>query len=395
MSFFFLCLVIFLYIWTKNDMTIIKYRYVFNRKHRLNTMGEALVQIEAYQEGRKAYFGTHVYVKPAEWTGCEVTGRHDAAALNGMIGEQLVRLQEIEVAVWRQGVSPTLQHLKKNFYSKMPPLRLLSFASEVVEHSGRRESTRRNLLTTVRLLDRFRRVHVGDVDYALLSDFEDYLRGRGNCQNTIAKHIHNLRTVMGEAARRGLVSMERLPFSTYQVKTVCREHTTLTESELQRIEHTTVHGAVRDAFLFCCKTGLRYSDYVRLDERQFQQRGQSLWLELKMQKTGRVVQLPLTLLGRLLGDVGGHPAIGDNCNVNRKLREIVREAGIGKRVTFHVARHTFATRLLERGVPITTVQQLLGHASVRMTQRYAEVRTATVVGDLERAMSYGGGVEMW
>lgn len=363
----------------------IRYRFVHNRKKQLNAMGEALVQIEAYAEGRKAYFGTNVYVKPSEWQGCEVVNRHDAVALNGMLAELLVRLQTIEIEVWRCGTAPTLQHLRQGWRRKLPTMNLLAFAEEVVSTSSREESTKENLLCTMRLFQRFRPTCLHELSYTVLRDFEHYLRERGNCQNTIVKHFHHLRTITKEAVKHGFLPHTALPFEQFNLHTERKEHVTLSEAELQRIAKVDIYPDVRDAFLFCCQTGLRYSDYVRLKDEHFRQRGSERWIELYTKKTGHIVRLPITHLSRLFGELGKHPSIPCNTVTNIQLRAIVEKAHIKKRVTFHCARHTFATLLLSKGVPITTVQALLGHSTLKMTQRYAEVKLGTILKDLHKA----------
>ena len=364
----------------------IRYRFVFNRKNLLNAMGEALVQIEAYQNGRKAYFSTNIYVKPSEWGHSEVVNRHDAVALNGMLAELLMKLQAIEVEVWRCGISPTLQHLREGWRRKEPAMTVLSFTQEVIGASGRAESTKANLLSTARTLHHFRPARLDELDYPLLCDFLHHLRERGNCPNTIAKHFNHLRTIVGEAVRHGILSPDAVPFERFRLRTERREHVALSEEELRRIANVGIFPSVRDAFLFCCHTGLRYSDYVRLGKSHFRRKGKEMWIEILMKKTRQMVRLPLVTLARLLGEVGEHPAIPNNVQTNQQLKQIVEQAHIQKHVTFHTARHTFATPLLANGVPITTVQALLGHSSVRTTQRYAEVKQRTILNDLRRAL---------
>ncbi len=363
----------------------IRYRFVFNRKRALNAMGEALVQIEAYQNRRKAYFSTNIYVKPSEWVCGIVVNRHDAEALNGMLTEQLMKLQAIEVAMWRCGTTPTLQHLREGWRRKETAATVLAFTQEVIGTSDRAESTKANLLSTARTLHRFRPAQLNELDFPLLCDFLRHLRERGNCLNTIAKHIHHLRTIVGETVRRGLIPNGYVPFERLQIRTERREHVALSEDELRCIAQVDVFPQVRDAFLFCCRTGLRYSDYVRLANEHFRLIGEETWIEMQMKKTHQMVRVPLTALTPLVGEAGNHPAIPRNPLTNQQLKQIVEKAHITKRVTFHTARHTFATLLLAKGVPITTVQALLGHSSVRTTQRYAEVKQSTILNDLHRA----------
>ena len=106
---------------------------------------------------------------------------------------------------------------------------------------------------------------------------------------------------------------------------------------------------------------------------------------------GIEIKLPLTLLfeGKSLEIIDRYPSIEElstipsNCETNRLLAEIGKLSGVKKHFTFHTARHTCATLLVHQGVPITTVQKVLGHTSVKTTQIYSEVLSDTIVRDLK------------
>ena len=151
------------------------------------------------------------------------------------------------------------------------------------------------------------------------------------------------------------------------------------------------HRHVLDAFLFCCYTGLRYSDFCALSTMNVVPINRTRWLCLKMQKTNIEIKLPLSLLfdGKALEVIDRYPsveelaAIPSNCETNKLLAEVGRLAGVKKHFTYHTARHTCATLLVHQGVPITTVQKVLGHTSVKTTQIYSEVLSDTIVRDLK------------
>ena len=110
-----------------------------------------------------------------------------------------------------------------------------------------------------------------------------------------------------------------------------------------------------------------------------------------MMKTNIEIKLPLALLfdGKALEVIDRYQsveemaAIPSNCETNRLLSEIGKLSGVKKHFTFHTARHTCATLLVHQGVPITTVQKVLGHTSVKTTQIYSEVLSDTIVRDLK------------
>lgn len=362
----------------------IRYRLVFNRRHYADLLGRSLIQIEARQASKKAYFSTGVYIREEEWNGT-VTGHPNASRLNAYILDLMIKLEDIELDLWKHGITPTLDHLRQSWRAKEKLTDFGTFARSILRNNGRKKCTQENLNGTIRKCEAFRKVPVSQIDYCYLKDFEQWLRDRGIHNNTIAKQMTNIRTIISEALRCGMIKDD--PFLQYQKpKLIPKPHITLTESEIGRISKVPIHPNVRDAFIFCCRTGLRYSDYRNLSNAQWKKQGKKLWLIVDTQKTGVEVRLPM----HLIGDIS-HPDIGCNSDTNRQLKEILKAAKIDKHVTFHTARHTFATSMLNRGVDITTVQRLLGHTSVRMTQKYAETKDFKVEHDLRKAFKVDNG----
>lgn len=114
------------------------------------------------------------------------------------------------------------------------------------------------------------------------------------------------------------------------------------------------------------------------------------WLHFKSIKTGIELRLPLHLLfeGRALSildkyDITEFANLGSNSEVNKSLSVIIGMTRIKKHITYHTARHTCATLLIHQGVPITTVQRLLGHTSVKTTEIYSEILSSTILRDLK------------
>lgn len=353
----------------------IKYRYVFNRTKRLNKMRQGLIQIEAYKLGKKAYFSTHIYVREEQFDGMIVQHPH-AADLNAMLTDMILKLESIELDLWKHGIEPTLDHLRQGWRESHKLTDFIWFAAQTVAASSRKDSTKQNLFQTISKLAKFRRCSVAEIDYLYLRGFEEWLRGQNISRNTIQKEMSNFRALISEAIRAGL--LKENPFDRYQMpRTEKKQHVVLTEDEIARIAKCPINTNVRDAFLFCCKTGMRYSDYVRLSEANFKVIQGREWLVFCTVKTHTTVYFPYYLVGPL-----PYPAISNNAVVNRQLQKICSQAGITKSVTFHTSRHTFATRMLSLGIPITTVQQMLGHSSVKMTERYAETTLGKIEADM-------------
>ncbi len=159
----------------------------------------------------------------------------------------------------------------------------------------------------------------------------------------------------------------------------------LTLDEVQKIIQTDYapDNDVKPAFLFCCFSGLRYSDVQKMTWKEITMSADGFaQLETSMKKTGKPLYLPLSDNAlKWLPERGDMPEeshvfykLPDQVNnADVRLKTLVKKAGISKNVTFHVARHTFATLTLSYGADLYTVSKLLGHSSVRTTQIYAKI----------------------
>ena len=379
-------------------MDKIKYRLVYNRKKQLNKQGTALVQVEALLNQRKVYFRTNLYLKPEHWNSrnAQVDNHPQAHDLNSMLFEFVLHLQAIELSLWKRGIPVTLS-LLKDAIKKDKPVNVTFpvFAKIYVQESDRKRSTKENLMTTITVLQEFRPgIDFKDITYTFLRDFEVHLKEKGNSVNTIAKHLRQLRTLVNEAINQGYIPSDAYPFRKYKIKQEKGRKEFLTPDELKRLENLDVDKKLRhvlDAFLFCCYTGLRYSDFCQLTPENIIRVNGKRWLYFKSVKTDVEIRLPLHLLfeGKALAVlerydiVTDFAKIGPNSEANKYLAQLAALARIRKHITYHTARHTCATLLVHQGVPITTVQKLLGHTSVRTTEVYSEVLSNTIIRDLK------------
>ena len=360
----------------------------------------ALVQAEALLNQRKVYFKTNIYLKPEHWDKqtSQVCNHPQANDLNTMLFEFVLHLQAIELSLWKRGIPVTLS-LLKDAIKKDKPVNVTFpvFARIYVQESDRKRSTKENLLTTITVLQEFRPgLDFKDITYTLLRDFEVHLKEKGNSVNTIAKHLRQLRTLVNEAINQGYIPSDAYPFRKYKIKQEKGRKEFLTPDELKRLENLDVDKKLRhvlDAFLFCCYTGLRYSDFCQLTPENIIRVNGKRWLYFKSVKTDVEIRLPLHLLfeGKALAVlerydiVTDFAKIGPNSEANKHLAQLSALARIRKHITYHTARHTCATLLVHQGVPITTVQKLLGHTSVRTTEVYSEVLSNTIIRDLKAA----------
>lgn len=272
--------------------------------------------------------------------------------------------------------------------------------------------TLKNYFTTQKYIMAFSKSQYGiedyflqDIGYRFLNEFEIYLvnyepqdhhKPLGN--NGIMKHLERFRKVINLALRMEWIVKD--PFAKFTFRYQKVERTCLNPSELKRIEnkHFDIQRLqyIRDLFVFSCYTGLSYIDTMNLmnDDIVIGMDGEH-WISISRQKSQQTAKVPL--LPKALEIIRQYqdserpyskgkifPLIS-NQKLNAYLKEIAIICKIKKTLTFHLARHTFATTVtLLNGVPIETVSQMLGHASIKTTQIYAKVVEKKVSDDMKK-----------
>ena len=382
-------------------MEKIVYKLVFNRNKRLNADGKALVQVEAYLNRQKAYFSTKVYLKPNQWDQerRRVVKHPNKDELNCYMADFVSELERKELNMSRKGYPISLKLLKNRENSDNDSF--LIFMRNEIAKSNLKRSTLRNHYSTLILLEQFKpNLLFEEITYDFLCDFDLYLSRLGYHRNTISKHMKHLKRYLNLAINKELFSLDKYPFRKYRLKYVETQKGHLTPEELERLELIApvlrkTSRKVIDMFLFCCYTGLRFSDAVMVKSDDFQLIDEDLWLIYTAIKTDVNIRLPLPLLfdGKAIAiyehyrnaelDTLFGISILANSYVNCLLKRIARLAGIEKRLSFHMARHTNATLLLYNGAHITTVQKLLGHKSVKTTEVYSNIMDMTLIRDLK------------
>lgn len=383
-------------------MNKIIYNLVYNRKKCLNKKGMALVQVEAYLGRKKKYFSTKVYLKPEQWDNKKliVKNHPNADALNRLIYEFVATIEKKELELWQQGKRISLELLKNALTTQENNSSFISFFRQEVMNSSLKDSTKRNHLSTLILLQEFKKdIVFSDLTFEFISSFEYFLQLKGYHINTITKHMKHLKRHVNIAINKEYIEIQKYAFRKYKIKTIENKHTHLVPEELERLENLILSDRYvklqksLDAFLFCCYAGMRYSDFINLSSENIVDINQETWLIYKSVKTGTEVRLPLYLLfsgkgiailNKYRDNLEDFFHLRDNSNVNKDLIIITRLAGLSKRISFHTARHTNATLLIYNGINITTVQKLLGHKSVKTTQVYTNVMDMTIIHDLEK-----------
>ncbi|MFI5140315.1 MAG: site-specific integrase, partial [Sphingobacteriales bacterium] len=240
-------------------------------------------------------------------------------------------------------------------------------------------------------------IDIKQIDHDFIIGYEFYLRSERKCANNSAvKYIKNFKKIIRICLASGWLDKD--PFVNYKAKVKQVDRVFLNQEELQamadKVFPTERLNQVRDIFLFCCFTGLAYADVNKLKRSEIVKGVDGeMWIYTKRQKTdtpSRIPLLPSALC--LLNKYADHPVccnsgkalpVSTNQKMNAYLKEIADVCGINKTLTFHIARHTFATTVtLSNGVPIESVSKMLGHTNIKTTQHYAKILDLKVSQDM-------------
>lgn len=271
--------------------------------------------------------------------------------------------------------------------------------------------TLKNYSTTQKYIQKFLKsrfgtsdIYLSELNYKFITDFEYFLRNykpldhhKPLANNGVMKHIERFRKMINMAIR--MEWLERDPFAAYQQKFEKVERDFLTKEELASIEMKELAIVrlqwVRDLFVFSCYTGLAYIDVMQLTHANITIGidGEH-WIYTNRQKTSNPVRVPLLPKAmEIIERYSRHPRaiasgtlfpVISNQKMNSYLKEIADLCEIRKNLTFHLARHTFATTVtLTNGVPIESVSKMLGHSTITTTQIYAKVIERKLSDDMQ------------
>ena len=241
-------------------------------------------------------------------------------------------------------------------------------------------------------------IEINKIDHAFVTDYEFWLRSVRNCaNNTAVKYIKNFNKIIKLCLANDW--LDKNPFANYKSKVKEVERVYLSEEEIQNIINkdfkTERLSLVRDIFLFSCFTGLAYIDVKNLTKSHISIGiDGDKWIFTHRQKTETASKIPILPVTQMIIDkYADHPKSNNedrllpiltNQKMNAYLKEIAGVCEIEKELTFHIARHTFATTVtLTNGVPIESVSKMLGHKNLRTTQHYAKVLDKKVSEDMQ------------
>jgi site-specific recombinase XerD len=362
-------------------------------------------------DGQEARFGMKCDVNPKYWdveTG-RATGRTaEAAQINALVDNTKAAIYKVYRELQERDNYVTAEKVKNVF------LGIESRHQTLLElfdrHNGERKeligvnvtkstysdycNTRRRLADFIFYKYNLHDVPFKDIDHNFLSDFEIYLLTRCKiAPNTITKTMKKLRHIIGLALKNEWIYKN--PFNDYKNQWHKVDRGYLTQEEVEALIDCKLPDKqlekIRDTFIFCCFTGLSYTDVKSLTSEQIQSSFDGrLWIKGQRNKTGTDYNIPiLNIPGIIMEKYRGVAVnnrvlpVTDIMTYNKNLKKIAALCGISKNITSHLARHTFATTItLSKGVPLETVSKMLGHTNLKTTQIYARILDSKISNDM-------------
>ena len=378
---------------------------------------EKRIDLRVYLDGRQTKFATPYSIAPACWdkkSGRVVGNCPEKSVINSYLNGKETEYERYLFQCEMLGETVDLERIREILTGKArtaPNEKTNATFDEIFDAyvdklrtDNRRERTIIGILDLKKDMAKFskrsKKRTIDQLDVLFIQEYKKYLRTvRRNADNTINTKLNRLRSVVKWAGRLGYPIDD--PFGKgvrFMTRSTPRT-VFLTKDEydafLQRAladRNDLAMRVTRELFIFSCETGLRFSDVLDLKWEHLKTDNKGMTYISKIQcKTKELVEIPLmskwpkVLLAKYRNvstDENIFPRLSNAC-VNRKLRMLAEKAGIGKRFSFHVARHTFASHLANAGVPLYIVAKLLGDKSLDMVHR---VYTNTERTELTEAM---------
>ncbi|KGN89822.1 site-specific integrase [Porphyromonas gulae] len=236
---------------------------------------------------------------------------------------------------------------------------------------------------------------LSELTFTVIREFDIYLRTIvGQNPNTATKTMKTFKTIVILGGKMGAIHHDPFLNHRFHLEPVNRGF--LTDEEILKIANKQLGlqrlELVRDIFIFSCFTGLAYIDVANLTPDHIVTIGDKQWIMTQRQKTSvstnvLLLDIPKSIIAKY-GDQtyreGKLFPMLSNQKTNAYLKEIADICGIKKNLTFHLARHTFATMSLSKGVPIESVSKMLGHTNIKTTQIYARITNKKIEHDMEQ-----------
>ena len=384
------------------------------KKAKINFLGESPIYLRITIDGKISEISTKRTILPLRWNAKaqKVSGSsEESKSFNFYLKTFEQKVYDTYHELMREKESVTCESLKNKLLGKGERTRMLIPIFE--DHNNRMEKlidkefaqgTLTRYKTCLKHTKAFLKwkfnisdIDILKIDYAFLNDFELFLRTERDCNNNSAvKYIKNFGKIIRICIANGWINRD--PFLNYSSSFNEVTRVFLNEQEIERLFNKDLKNErlyqVRYIFLFSCFTGLAYIDTQKLTQDNINiGLDGNKWIYTKRQKTKTTSNIPLlSKAEEIIDRYKDHPAclnsgrllpVLSNQKMNAYLKEIADLCDIKKELTYHIARHTFATTItLSNGVPIESVSKMLGHKNIKTTQHYAKILDKKVSEDM-------------
>ena len=365
-----------------------------------NGAGMMYVHILCTQFGKNLLIDTGVHVFPDEWDATLglVVNNPNAKKLNLLIRRTLYQLEEYELDY---NGDFTLSKLKELWDGRESMQDFYSMMKFQIDNRDIRKGTKGIHERVLKHLRVYRpQCQVSDLTEDFAKGFIRYMQQAGLCTATVCMQMRVLRCyyniarkLYGDKVPSGTFDFYHEKLSDrlqYRMKSLNDDDIHTLENYIARTDTPKRYIAILDRFLFMSYTGVRISDFISLSDSNFTVENGRMWLTYTSVKTDTPVRLPISsifdgraeqIINKYLHCLPQFFGIRKD-HFNSRLKTAIRHAGIEKHVTAHVARHTFASRLVNKDVPVTTIQKVIGHRSLKMTMVYAQTNENTLIRQL-------------
>lgn len=376
--------------------------------------GPVPVYLRITVDGKRAETTSGRECLPANWNSS--TGRfrgtkEEIRSCNAYLDNLQTQVYEVHRALTESGAVITAERIKDRLLGKSEKAKMLiaifkdhnkKIAALVGNEYAagtltRYETSLRHTQNFMKWRYQLSDIDIKDIDHDFITNYEFYLRSEKKCANNSAvKYIKNFKKIIRICLASGWLDKD--PFISYKAKVKQVNRIFLNADELRQIAEKAFNtdrlNQVRDIFLFSCFTGLAYADVQKLKRGEIVKGVDGeMWIITKRLKTDTPTRVPLlpsalSILDKYADNPGcviNNKAlpVSTNQKMNAYLKEIAAVCGINKELTYHTARHTFATTVtLSNGVPIESVSKMLGHTNIKTTQHYAKILDMKVSKDM-------------
>ena len=378
---------------------------VFNYKKRLNKINQGLVSIRLYHASKTRIVSTGLYVKTNEFKKGRIVRHKNSVEYNKLIASLINKAEKYYIDCINESNIFRIDACVKFLKSNPKSLSVINTFTRYMINQDVAESSRKQYNNLIVYLKKYNKeLSFSDLTYSEIRTFESFLKrqiskasNKRLKTNYVSSLLSTFRMFCNEAIRDG--KLKDNPFKAIRLKSETPKKAFLTSSEVEKIanyddsELTIKTKQSKDMFLFCCYSGLRFSDVIRVKKSWIKNNT----LSLKQQKTkdNSIVSLRIyKMFGGKAGEIIDSYKQEDRERIfieqsyskaNDDIKEIAKLVGIEKPVTFHSSRHTFAVECLNKGISIETLSKLLGHASIMTTiQSYAEITSKRIDDEIDR-----------